>query len=83
MARKRIVGTSGRFGCRYGKKIRAKVANIEKIQKQRAICIKCDMPYVKRLASGIWICKKCGAKFAGQAYYPKSIVKKDRKQIKG
>jgi len=82
MAR-RIVGTAGRFGSRYGQKIRAKVSEIEKMQKQRHICIKCNMPYVKRLASGIWVCKKCGAKFAGQAYYPKAIVKKEEKQIKG
>jgi large subunit ribosomal protein L37Ae len=59
----------GRYGARYGKKVRWKVAEIEKAQKKRHICPKCHMPYVKRVAKGIWECKKCGLKFAGPAYY--------------
>ncbi len=70
MAHKKKVGTAGRFGSRYGKKDRTKIASIEKIQKERHICPKCDMPYVKRLSSGIYQCKKCNTKFAGGAYYP-------------
>ncbi|TAL47236.1 50S ribosomal protein L37ae [archaeon] len=68
MGRTKKVGTAGRFGPRYGKKSRQGMADIEKIQKQRHICLKCNMPYVKRVAKGIWACKKCGAKFAGSAY---------------
>lgn len=68
------VGTAGRFGPRYGKKIRAKVAEIEKKQKARHACPKCNLPHVKRVASGIWKCGKCGTKFAGLAYYPRSEV---------
>ena len=68
MAKK--VGTAGRFGPRYGKKIREKLADMEKIQKKRHVCPVCNMPYVKRVSSGIWKCKKCGTKFAGLAYYP-------------
>lgn len=70
MAHKKKVGTAGRFGSRYGKKDRAKIAAIEKIQKQKHICPKCNMPYVKRLSSGIYLCGKCGTKFAGGAYFP-------------
>ena len=69
MARK--VGTGGRFGTRYGKNIRQKIADIEKIQKQRHLCPNCNMPYVKRVSSGVWKCKKCGTKFASSAYFPK------------
>jgi large subunit ribosomal protein L37Ae len=72
VGRKKEVGTAGRFGPRYGKKIRAKVSEIESVQKQRHICPKCNMPYVKRVSSGIWKCKKCGTKFAGLSYYPKA-----------
>lgn len=69
MATKKI-GPAGRFGSRYGKRIRAKFSDIEKIQKKRHMCPVCKMKYVKRVSSGVWKCKKCGAKFAGQAYYP-------------
>ncbi len=72
MGRKKHIGTAGRFGSRYGKKVRQIVAEIEKVQKQRHICPNCNMPYVKRLSSGIWVCGKCGTKFTGAAYYPKA-----------
>jgi len=75
MGRKKQIGPAGRFGSRYGKKIRAKISEIEKIEKQRHICPNCNMPYVERVSSGIWKCKKCGAKFTGLAYYPVSIKK--------
>jgi large subunit ribosomal protein L37Ae len=78
MGRKKEVGTVGRFGPRYGKRIRLTVSEIEKVQRQRHVCPRCDMPYVKRVAAGIWKCKKCGLKFAGLAYYPKGeVVKKE------
>jgi len=74
----RKVGPAGRFGSRYGKRIREKVKDIEKIQKLRHTCPVCKMPYVKRLSSGIWKCRKCGAKFTGLAYYPSGeAIKKE------
>jgi large subunit ribosomal protein L37Ae len=80
MVKKKIVGTAGRYGIRYGKMIRAKVSEIERVQKQKHMCPNCKMPYVDRVSSGIWICKKCGAKFAGLSYYPSGeFVKKKEK----
>lgn len=70
MGRKKKVGTAGRFGPRYGKRQRKIIAEIERVQKQRHLCPKCGMRYVVRLSTGIWFCKKCGAKFAGGAYIP-------------
>ncbi len=70
MTKKRKVGSSGRYGPRYGKRIKKLVSDIEKTQKKRHICPKCKMKYVVREASGIWKCKKCGTKFAGMAYKP-------------
>ncbi|RLI98853.1 MAG: 50S ribosomal protein L37ae [Candidatus Aenigmatarchaeota archaeon] len=77
MGRKKKVGSAGRFGARYGKKVRKIVAEIEKVQKQTHICPKCNMPYVKRVAAGIWECKKCGTKFAGLAYVPGETKKEE------
>lgn len=75
MVRKKRVGAAGRFGARYGKKVRQAVVEIGKMKKQRHICPKCNMPYVRRLSAGIWKCKKCGTKFAGLAYVPATIKK--------
>jgi len=59
------VGSTGRFGARYGKKVRRKV---EKIQRKPHQCPYCSSLRAKRIASGIWYCKKCDAKFTGRAY---------------
>jgi large subunit ribosomal protein L37Ae len=60
----------GKFGPRYGEKIRKVTEEMEKIKKQKHLCPKCKMPYVKRLAKGVWYCKKCKTKFTGLAYHP-------------
>lgn len=70
MGRKKKVGTAGRFGPRYGKKVREKIAEIEAIQRQKHVCPKCKKKAVKRVSSGVWECLKCGTKFAGKAYVP-------------
>jgi len=62
----------GRFGVRYGKKIREKVEEIEKVQKGLHVCPRCGMKKLKRIGAGIWKCKKCGVKVAGPAYHPTS-----------
>ncbi len=71
MGRKKKIGSAGRFGARYGKKVRSLVSSIEKLEKMRHVCPRCNLPYVKRMAKGIYKCKKCGNKFASLAYYPK------------
>ena len=68
------VGSTGRYGPRYGRKGKKVVARIEKLQKKKQICPYCEKPVLKRIASGIWNCKKCKAKFAGAAYFPSSPV---------
>jgi len=62
------VGSAGRFGVRYGRKIRKRVADIEKKQKKFYVCPSCNVVRVKRVSVGIWKCKKCGLKFTGRAY---------------
>ena len=63
--------SSGRFGARYGKKIRDKLVKVETKQRVKQKCPFCEKGGAKRLSSGIWQCtrKKCDKKFAGGAYY--------------
>lgn len=64
-----MAGTAGRFGVRYGRKLRKRVNEIESKQKGRNKCPFCNKLGVQRLAKGIYQCRKCGSKFAGKAYY--------------
>lgn len=67
------VKATGRFGSRYGVGIRRRVLKIEKTQKKRHKCPSCGFLKSKRMAAGIYVCKKCGAKFSGGAYKPVTI----------
>ena len=57
-----------RFGARYGGTVRHRIALVEKEQKAVYKCPVCNYKAVKRMAAGIWLCNKCGAKIAGGAY---------------
>ena len=70
MATKKI-GTAGRFGPRYGRKLKKKVAEIEKKLKVWHKCPYCSKIKVKRESSGIWVCRSCKSRFTGKAYLPK------------
>ena len=61
-------GSAGRFGVRYGKTIRGKVAKIEEKQRKKQVCPYCKKQAVKRISMGIFKCKKCEIKFTGKAY---------------
>ncbi len=68
MARTKKVGSAGRFGIRYGKGVKEKVIEIERSQKAKHVCPSCMKPTIRREASGVWKCRKCGIKIAGRAY---------------
>lgn len=70
----KVVGSAGRFGPRYGLKLRSRVAKLEKEQKALQECPYCMRKAVKRLSTGIWFCKKCESKFTGSAYRIKNLV---------
>ena len=70
MVKTKKVKAAGRFGARYGRRVRTKIAEIEVVQRKKQNCVFCKGP-AKRLSKGIWECKKCGKKFAGHAYYIK------------
>ena len=61
--------SSGRFGAKYGKRVRVNLEAIESKQKLKQKCPFCGKPGVKRLSKGVWSCKKCGKKFASDTYY--------------
>ena len=71
-AKGRVVGSSGRFGPRYGRFIRKRVNQIEQLTNARHVCPRCDQAAVKREGTGIWACRKCGYKFAGGSYVPET-----------
>ena len=73
MAKKKGFGSIKRFGARYGRSLKHKLAAIEQVLKKKQLCPYCRNNSVKRLAVGIWHCTKCKSKFTGKAY---SVEKK-------
>lgn len=76
--RTKKVGTSGKFGPRYGVKIRRRVSALETRQKKKHQCPECHYQAVKRVSTGIWNCKHCGHTFSGGAYLPTTAVGEGR-----
>ncbi len=66
-------GSVKRFGARYGRKLKERFGKIELEQRKKQKCPYCSAPKVKRIAVGIWECRKCKTKFTGKAY---SVSKK-------
>lgn len=82
--RTKKVGSAGRFQARYGVRARTKIRNVEIQQKTKHICPSCGHKKVKRMGTSIWQCKKCGAKFAGGAYLPRTDAGQNvEKMLKG
>ena len=52
----------------YGKKLRVKLAEVNKKAKKVYKCPSCSRVSVKREANGVWKCKKCGVKYASGAF---------------
>lgn len=57
-----------RFGVRYGRSNRDKLAAVEDLHRGWHKCPYCSKEAVKRESAGIWECHKCRARFAGRAY---------------
>ena len=60
----------GRFGARYGVRIRRRIQEVEADQRRRHQCPRCLAYSVKRQSTGVWACRRCGLVFAGGAYRP-------------
>ena len=62
------IKAAGRFGAGYGATPRKKLAEVESKQRKKQTCPFCK-GWAKRQSKGIWLCQKCGKKFAGGAYH--------------
>ena len=56
------------LGARYGIKPRKKYSVVHRVLKSKRKCPECASLQFGRQVVGIWNCKKCGFKIAGQAY---------------
>ncbi|NHJ00652.1 MAG: 50S ribosomal protein L37ae [Candidatus Heimdallarchaeota archaeon] len=72
MGRTKKVGTTGRFGTRYGATIRKRVRKIEATLKMKHTCPSCNSIKVNRVSIGIWQCKFCGYRFTGGSWAPET-----------
>lgn len=70
MVKTKKVGSTGRFGSRYGLGVKQRLLAIENKQKATYECPSCHKVKLKRLSSGIWLCNGCEIKVAGRAYAP-------------
>jgi len=76
------LGSVKRFGARYGRKTKLKFSKVETEQRKLHKCPYCSKVAVKRVALGIWQCRKCDAKFAGKAYsVTRKIVTKEVEEM--
>ena len=69
MAKGKKIGAAGRFGAGYGR-LKQRLNDVEAKQRKKQVCPFCS-GHAKRVANGIWDCKKCGKKFAGGTFYLK------------
>lgn len=70
--RKKGVGSAGRFGARYGRVNRRRVAEIEADTNADHECPDCGAERVSRTGTGMWECGRCDYAFAGGAYRPET-----------
>lgn len=70
------LGPVRRFGPRYGRTTKHRLAAVELEQKAKHKCPYCGKQQIRRVAAGIFTCKKCASTFTGKAYVPAKQSKK-------
>ncbi|MCK4717687.1 MAG: transposase [Thermoplasmata archaeon] len=70
--RTKKVGSTGRFGVRYGVKVRYRTKSVDTSLNTRGTCPQCQHSSVSRVKSGIWKCSRCSYTFAAGAYSSKT-----------
>src|SRR5229473_3378747 len=66
------IGLAGGFSARYGTVTRRQYVEIVTGLRGKHECPRCMFNTVKRWSVGVWHCRKCGYKFAGGAYTPRT-----------
>ncbi|MFB6284131.1 MAG: 50S ribosomal protein L37ae [Halobacteria archaeon] len=64
----KVTRSAGRFGARYGRIGRKRIADVEEEMNEETECPECGEDKVSRTDTGIWECGKCGYRFTGGAY---------------
>jgi large subunit ribosomal protein L37Ae len=62
------VGITGKYGTRYGAKLRKQVKAFEILQRTKYVCPFCGKTSVRRHSVGIWTCSACRRSVAGGAW---------------
>ncbi|HUJ77376.1 MAG TPA: 50S ribosomal protein L37ae [Thermoplasmata archaeon] len=66
--RTKKVGATGWMGPRYGIRIRRRVLEIDRAKGRPSACPRCATTTLGRVASGIYECRRCGTRYASNAY---------------
>src|SRR5437763_15631329 len=66
------IGLAGGFSARYGTVTRRQYVEIVTGLRGKHECPRCMFRTVKRWSVGVWHCRKCGYKFAGGTYTPRT-----------
>ena len=56
----RKVGSTGRFGPRYGVSVRRRIGSVEVKPRKWHDCPECTKQRVRRVSTGIYRCRSCG-----------------------
>lgn len=87
MGRTKKVGSTGRFGTRYGASVRKRIRKIENDLKIKHTCPSCNSVKVHRVSIGIWECLFCGFRFTGGSWAPETpggkIANRTAKRLAG
>lgn len=71
MSRKtKKVGITGKYGPRYGSSLKYRAKLCMDAQSKRYECVFCGKIALKRVAAGIWQCRRCKKRITGGAYAP-------------
>jgi large subunit ribosomal protein L37Ae len=82
--RTKKVGATAWMGARYGIRVRRRVLEVDRSRAKPSACPRCSTVTVYRVASGIFECRRCGTRFASNAYVfqpPPAITRQTKEAV--